>query len=254
MLHGKLNEFGTNGIQGPVFMQDDGSLVGTKRLHDTTRTLPETGPAAANMFNKKLTHFNSQTGKCNIQKSPWSLFSDYWEWLKPRDDELWCTSGRINERWQSGFDDRRRPYIVQRWPENWVEIHPDDARERGIENGDYVMLFSDRIPSQTNTILGVEGDDFQFSSLLANGHIELSKAAVTAVAIVTPAIKKGVLYMDFLHTSQPANALAGRVVDWISGNYNYKMGIARVRKIGVSPYKNSFRSMSFARRDIVAAA
>ncbi|MEM8646668.1 MAG: arsenate reductase (azurin) large subunit [Pseudomonadota bacterium] len=249
-LHQKLGEFGTDGIQGPVMMMDDGALVGTKRLHDTTRTLPAEGPAGANVFNKKLTHFNSQTGKCNIQKAPWSLFSDYWEWLSPKDDELWCTSGRINERWQSGYDDRRRPYIVQRWPENWVELHPDDAKERGIENGDYVMLYSDRIPVQVDTIVGVEGDDFTFTKLMENGHIKLEKAAITAVAIVTPALKKGVMYMDFLHTAQPANALAGRVVDWISGNYNYKMGIGKVKKIGVSPYKNDFRSMSFVRRDI----
>ncbi len=249
-LHEKIGEFGTDGIQGPVLMLDDGSLAGTKRLHDTTRKLPVEGPAGANVFNKKLTHFNSQTGKCNIQKAPWSLFSDYWEWLRPKGDELWCTSGRINERWQSGYDDRRRPYIVQRWPENWVEIHPDDAAERGIESGDYVMLFSERIPVQKDTIIGIEGDDFTFTKLMENGHIELHKAAITAVAIVTPALKKGVMYMDFLHTSQPANALAGRVVDWISGNYNYKMGIGKVKKIGVSPYKNDYRSMSFARRDI----
>jgi arsenite oxidase large subunit len=249
-LHQKFAEFGTNGIQGPVIMHEDGTLEGTKRLHDTTRELPETGPQGANVFNKKLTHFNTQTGKCNIQKSPWHIFSDYWEWLRPRGDELWCTSGRINERWQSGFDDRRRPYIVQRWPENWVEIHPEDAAARGIESGDYVMIYSDRIPAQKDTILGVEPDDFQFSKLMENGHIELSSAAITAVAMVTPAIKKGVLYTDFLHTRSPGNALAGRVVDWISGNYNYKMGIGRIRKMGVSPYKNTFRSMSFARRDI----
>ncbi|MFQ5774489.1 MAG: molybdopterin dinucleotide binding domain-containing protein, partial [Kiloniellaceae bacterium] len=249
-LHQKLGEFGTTGIQGPVFMKDDGTLVGTKRLHDTTRNLDELGPAGANVFNKKLTHFNSQTGKCNIQKSPWSLYSDYWEWMKPKGDELWCTSGRINERWQSGFDDRRRPYIVQRWPENFVEIHPEDARARGIESGDQVMVFSDRVPSVKETILGVEGDDYQFGSLLKNGYIALSKAAVTGVAMVTPAIKEGVIYMDFLHTSQPANSLEGRVVDWISGNYNYKLGVARVKKIGESPYKRTFRSMSFARRDI----
>ncbi|MEP1576225.1 arsenate reductase (azurin) large subunit [Roseibium album] len=249
-LHEKLAEFGTNGIQGPVLLQDDGTLVGTKRLHDTERKLPADGPSGANRLGKKLTHFNSQTGKCNIQKSPWSLFSDYWAWLKPKDDELWVTSGRINERWQSGYDDRRRPYIVQRWPENWVEIHPDDAAERGIENGDYVMMYSDRIPVQKDTILGVEGDDFQFTKLMEHGHIELTEAAITAVAIVTPAVKKGLLYMDFLHTAQPANALSGRVVDWISGNYNYKMGVGRIRKIGTSPYKTSYRSMSFARRDI----
>jgi arsenite oxidase large subunit len=240
-LHEKLGEFGTNGIQGPVLMLDDGTLVGTKRLHDTTRTLPADGPAGSNVFNKKLTHFNSQTGKCNLQKAPWSLFSDYWEWLKPKGDELWSTSGRINERWQSGYDDRRRPYIVQRWPENWVELNPEDAGARGIESGDYVMIYSDRVPIQVDTILGVEGDDFTFTKLMEAGHIELHKAAITAVAIVTPALKKGVMYMDFLHTSQPANALAGRVVDWISGNYNYKMGVGQVKKIGVSPYKDDFR-------------
>ena len=231
----------------------DGSDIGTfltPSLHDTTRTLPKTGPQGANVFNKMPTHFKSQTGKCNIQKSPWHIFSDYWEWLRPKGDELWCTSGRINERWPSGFDDRRRPYIVQRWPENWVEIHPEDAAARGIESGDYVMIYSDRIPAQKDTILGVEPDDFQFSKLMENGHIELSSAAITAVAMVTPAIKKGVLYTDFLHTRSPGNALAGGVVDWISGNYNYKMGIGRIRKMGVSPDKDTFRSMPFARRDI----
>ncbi len=249
-LHQKLGEFGTNGIQGPVFMREDGSLMGTKRLHDTTRKLDPDGPQGANMFNKKLTHFNSQTGRCNIQKSPWSLFSDYWEWMKPKGDELWCTSGRTNERWQSGFDDRRRPYIVQRWPDNYVEIHPEDAKARGIESGDMLMVFSDRVPSLKETILGVEGSDYSFSGQMKAGNVELTRAAVTGVAMVTRHIKKGILYMDFLHTSQPANALEGRIVDWISGNYNYKMGVAEVKKIGESPYKKSFRSMSFAPRDI----
>lgn len=251
-LHEKLGEFGTTGIQGPVLMLEDGSLQGTKRLHDTTRKLPDTGPAGKNMFNKKLTHFNTQTGKCNIQKAPWDLFSSYWEWLKPHEDdgEIWITSGRINERWQSGYDDRRRPYIVQRWPENWIEIHPDFAEKHGIESGDYVQVYSDRIPVQKDTIVGVEGDDFDFAKLMENGHIELTKASITAVAMVTPAVKNNMGYMDFLHTSQPANALSGRVVDWISGNYNYKMGVGKVRKMGESPYKSQFRSMSFARRDI----
>ena len=249
-LHEKLYEFGNNGIQGPVIMLADGTLEGTKRLHDVNRVLPDDGPAGASVFNKKLTHFNSQTGKCNLLKAPWHLFSGYWEWLKPREGEIWITSGRINERWQSGYDDRRRPYIEQRWPENWIELHPDDARARGIESGDYVMVYSDRIPVQKDTIIGVEADDFEFSALLRNGHIELTRGSITAVVIVTPAIKKGVGYMDFMHTSQPANALAGRVVDWISGNYNYKMGVGTLQRLGESPYKHQFRTMSFGRRDI----
>ena len=64
--------------------------AGWKAPSDCTtrnRQLGALGPAGANVFNKKLTHFNSQTGKCNIQKSPWSLFSDYWEWMKPKGNE-----------------------------------------------------------------------------------------------------------------------------------------------------------------------
>tara|TARA_Y100000031_G_scaffold153185_1_gene197886 strand:- start:626 stop:3292 length:2667 start_codon:yes stop_codon:yes gene_type:complete len=248
--HERLRQFGTDGIQGPVF-RVNGKLVGTTRLHDTQRELPETGPMGANMFNKKLTHFNSQTGKNNLMKSPWNLFSDFWEWLSPKGEELWVTNGRINEIWQSGFDDvERRPYITQRWPENYVEIHPWDAKRRGIQSGDRVMVYSERVPSQKHTILGVKGDDFQFSSLMKNGHIELSKGAVTAIAMVTPAIKKGVLFMNFLDKRQPSNAIQARVVDWISGNYNYKMGVGKIVRLGSSAYQKDQHSFSFAPRNI----
>ena len=250
-LHQKMAELGTEGIQGPTMMKDDGTLVGTKRLHDTQKKLSETGAHGLNMQNKKMTHFNSQTGRCNIQKARWSLFSDYWEWMKPRGDELWSTTGRTSERWQSGFDDRRRPYIQQRWPENFLEIHPDDAKARGIESGDRVMIYSDRVPSLKNIIKGVEGSDYNFTGQMKNGNVEMTKAAVTAIAIVTRHIKKGVTFMDFLVPSQPGNSLAGRIPDWISGNYNYKMGVAKVKKLGESKYKKTFRSMSFAPRDIV---
>lgn len=256
-LHQKLAELGTDGIQGPTFYNyDTGELLGTVRLHDTTmmqeQMVAEGRYKGANMVNKKGTHFNSQTGKVNVQKHPWGLFADYWEWMKPKDDELWHTNGRINEIWQSGFDDeQRRPYIAQRWPENFVEVHPKDAEKRGIESGDRVMIYSDRVPNHKNTIKAVEGKDFQFTELMKNGHIELSKGAVTAVAIVTDAVKQGVLYSMFLDMKQPSNNLQGRVVDNISGNYNYKMGVARIRKIGESKYKSEFRSMSFAPRNIV---
>ncbi len=250
-LHQKMKDFGTTGIQGPVFMNDDGSLEGSVRLHDTTRKLSPTGAAGANVYNKKLTHFNSQTGKCNLQKSPWSLFSDYWEWMKPREGELWMTSGRTNERWQSGFDDNRRPYIMQRWPSNYLEINPADAKKYGIESGDMVMIYSDRVPGLKETTLGVEGSDFSFSGQMKAGNVEFTKAAITAVAMVTRHIKEGVAFMDFLNTAQPANALNGRIDDWISGNSNYKMGVGKVKKIGESPYKKSFRTMSFAPRDII---
>ena len=66
----------------------------------------------------------------------------------------------------------------------------------------------------------VEVDDFQQGSLFANGHIELTKAVVTAVAIVTPAIRKSVVYMGL-----PAYQPAGERPIWaVSGNYNLQDG------------------------------
>ncbi len=257
-LHEQMRLLGADGIQGPTFINDKGELKGTMRLHDTEKTAEQAaemyganGPGGANMVNKKMTHFNTQTGKVNLQKHPWSLFSDFWTWLKPKDDELWLSNGRINEIWQSGFDDvERRPYITQRWPENFVEIHPEDAKTRGIESGDYVMMYSDRVAAHKDTIIGVHNDHFQFSELMKRGHIELSKAAVTAIAVVAPHVKKGVLYSNMLDPRQPSNSLTARVVDHISGNYNFKIGVAKIKKLGVSKYKKEFRSMSFAPRNI----
>lgn len=113
------------------------------------------------------------------------------------------------------------------------------------------MMYSDRVANFKDTILGVHGDDFQFSKLMENGHIKLDKAAVTAVVIVTPAVKKGALYANMIDMRQPSNSLTTRVVDQISGNYNFKMGVANIKKIGESKYKSEFRAFSFAPRNIV---
>ncbi|ARP40284.1 Arsenite oxidase subunit AioA [Vibrio syngnathi] len=76
-LHQKLAEFGTEGIQGPVFYNyDTKKLIGTKRLHDTEMSWDDLvdkglqdGPQGANIMRKQLTQFNSQTGKVNLQKT-----------------------------------------------------------------------------------------------------------------------------------------------------------------------------------------
>ena len=116
---------------------------------------------------------------------------------------------------------------------------------RGIESGDKVLVYSDRVPVHKDTIQGVGGKDFQFSELMKNGHIDLIEGAFEAVALVTNVVKKGVLYSDALNTEQPSNAVQARVVDNISGNYNYKLGSARIKKIGESEFKHEFQHMSF---------
>lgn len=273
--HDLLRKLGTTGIQTPLLMVpqdftenrpgqehvggDDKLLsweglkvIGTVRAHDIERVLPEDGPAVRTTHPKWLRSFGSHTGKLNLMKSPWSIFSDFYEFIAPKDDELWITNGRINEIWQSGFDDvERRPYITQRWPENWLELHPDDAKKRGIENGDYVMAYSDRVPVQKDYNQAVFSNDFQFSSLMKQGHIELHSASVTAVAVVTPNVRAGVGWMYFLNPVQSANSLVPMVPDPITNRYRFKLGVGRVKKLGESPYKRDLTAMSFGRRDIV---
>jgi len=259
-LHQKLKELGTNGIQAPVmYNYKTAMLHGTKRLHDTTvasERLAEIGmenesSTNENYYGQHMSQFNTATGKVNMQTHPWVLFSDVWEWLSPKKDELWLSNGRINEVWQSGFDDvERRDYIAQRWPGNWVEINPVDAKKRGIESGDTVSISSDRVASLDNKMAKKQVKGLQFSDLLKKGHIKLSSASISATAIVTPATKQGVIYANFHDMKQAVNALTSSIPDNISGNYNYKMGVAKIKKVGKSEFKDDLRTMSFAPRNI----
>ncbi|RMF87669.1 MAG: hypothetical protein D6736_12305 [Nitrospinota bacterium] len=203
------------------------------------------------MVNKAISAFKTQTGKLNLMKTPWEIWADFYEFMTPKENELWISNGRINEIWQSGFDDaERRPYIIQRWPFNFLEIHPEDARARGIETGDLVSVESQRVPVQKDFNMGVKSDDMWFSGLMKRGHIKLASGQFTAVAIVTPAVKRGVVYTNHLDKRQPFNSLSPRVPDPLTMNYRYKIAVGKVKKIGESPYKRDLSQMSFKRRDI----
>lgn len=267
--HDILKELGPNGIQCPIryrtqltegeeyiayagsYRSDGypGYIVGTKRLHDpeTDFGTPE-GPT--NHF-KWLTAFDSHPGKAIFHKSPWEDFSDFFDRVQPKGEELWVINGRINEIWQSAFDDQRRPYILQRWPDNFLEIHTEDAKRRSIESGDYVEIASDDVLVQTGGFVGVEDADLSFKDLDKKGLIRVGKGKFRAVAIVTDAVRPGVAFTNFLWLSEPANSIAPRVPDPITNQYRYKLGKAKVRKAGESPYKKSLEEMSFLPRTIV---
>ncbi|MES0491688.1 MAG: molybdopterin-dependent oxidoreductase [Leptospirales bacterium] len=67
---------------------------------------------------------------------------------------FWLCTGRVIEHWHSGSMTRRVEQIHQAVPESYVEIHPDDAKNLGIKNGDNVKLSTRRgslvMPAQVN--------------------------------------------------------------------------------------------------------
>jgi arsenite oxidase large subunit len=197
-----------------------------------------------------LTQFNSHSGKALLLKTQWELFSDFFERITPNasKDELWLTTGRINEVWQSAFDDKRKPYINNRFPDTWVEIHPTDAKKYGIESGDIVHMTNDDVLIQTGGWIRVKG--YKFGDLVKDGLISQGKGEADAVAVVTEDVRPGVLFTNFLHPSSPANSLAHRVPDPFANVYRFKLGKARIKKIGESPYKKSFEEMTFKPRTV----
>ncbi|MCH7706036.1 MAG: arsenate reductase (azurin) large subunit [Chloroflexi bacterium] len=271
--HELLRKLGTHGIQSPIrwypsmpehqepgykeyagFYEDPnghGVLVGTKRLHD--EALDPGVPQGSTVFKKWLTHFSTQSGKLVLNKSPWEFFADFFERIKPDPSkgELWLTNGRVNEIWQSDFDDRRKLYLRQRWPDTFIEIHPEDAARYGIESGDEVRLFSDDILIQTGGFIMRQGQDHTFTELMKQGHIRIGKGDCRAVAIVTDAVQPGLLFNYFLWPDSPTNSLVHRVPDAVTNRYRFKVGKAKIEKIGESPFKNSFEEMTFKSRNVM---
>ena len=193
--HELLKTYGTTGIQAPV-RWEDGELKGTQRLHDDTL---KTGAShgLTKIDKSWLRKFKTKTGRANLLKAPWKLYSDYWEFMKPVGEELWVTSGRINELWQSGFDDQmRRPYLHNRWPENFLEIHPNDAKKRGIESGDWVEVSSDKIPVE------VHGYAEEYKSDGANGIVPLQANNDIATPDPLESLMDTKKYEDTIHTNE----------------------------------------------------
>ena len=247
--HELLRQLGTEGIQTPIRLEN-GEMVGTERLHDSTLEL--VSPQDPTVHHKWLTHFKTQSGKAILHKSPWEAFSDFYERIKPNPQkgEFWLTSGRVNEIWQSAFDDIRKPYMKNRWPDTFAEIHPDDAKPLGLESGDDVRMWSDDILIQEGGWIKVKGDDLSFTSLMEQGLIRTGSGEVRAVAIVSEDVKQGVIFTYFLYPSSPANSLVHRVPDPITNRYRFKLGKAQIEKTGESPYKYTFAAMSFKPRTV----
>ncbi|MFY9314655.1 MAG: arsenate reductase (azurin) large subunit [Burkholderiales bacterium] len=219
--HELLREMSTTGIQLPARIED-GKLVGTTRLHD--QTFP-----AGKEANKIVKQFNTASGKAILVKGDWRIAKPVREKYAPREGELWMINGRINELWQTMYDDLRKSYVKRRYPSNFLFINPVDAKARQVESGDLVSVENDYVVN----IMG-----------------EVTKGALSLVAYVTDEVAAGVGYTYSFYPGQNSNTIVPSVTDPITGVYNYKIGKGRVRKIGETPLKHVDGGMSFVPRSI----
>jgi formate dehydrogenase major subunit len=121
--------------------------------------------------------------------------------VPPADDlaegELVLTTGRVLQHFNSGALTRRSGTLMKMRGEDVVEIHPDDAAERGIEDGDAVTVSNER-------------------------------GSVTVEAAVTPRTARGTVFLTFHYADPLVNSLTGDTLDPVAKIPEYKHSAVRV--------------------------
>jgi formate dehydrogenase major subunit len=135
---------------------------------------------------------------------------------------LLLTTGRILSHYNVGAQTRRTENTV--WhPEDLLEMHPTDAENRGLKDGDWA-----RLASRTGeTTLRVE---------------------------VTDRVAPGVVYTTFHHPATQANVVTTEYSDWATNCPEYKVTAVQVMPSnGPSDWQESYASWSEKSRRIAVA-
>ncbi len=134
---------------------------------------------------------------------------------------LLLTTGRILSQYNVGAQTRRTANVA--WhPEDVLEIHPHDAQERGVRDGDWVRLASRA------------GD-------------------TTLRAVLTERVAPGVVYTTFHHPVTQANVITTDYSDWATNCPEYKVTAVQVSPSnGLSPWQEQYQALSDKSRRIEA--
>ncbi len=136
---------------------------------------------------------------------------------------LLLTTGRILSQYNVGAQTRRTDN--QKWhQEDLLEIHPDDANARGIQEGDSVAI-SSRVGE---TVL----------------HARVSER-----------MQPGVVYTTFHHPCSGANVVTTDNSDWATNCPEYKVTAVQVSKVTVeSQWQAEYRQFDKKQHDLLAKA
>ncbi len=126
---------------------------------------------------------------------------------------LILTTGRILSQYNVGAQTRRTNNVS--WhPEDLVEIHPHDAEERGIRNGDWVGINS--------------------------------RAGETVLrAKITERVQPGVIYTTFHHPESGANVITTDNSDWATNCPEFKVTAVQVTRVTqLSEWQRNYKEFS----------
>ncbi len=135
---------------------------------------------------------------------------------------LLLTTGRILSQYNVGAQTRRTDNVV--WhDEDRLEIHPHDAEQRGIRDGDWVKL--------------------------------QSRAGETTLrALITERVAPGVVYTTFHHPDTQANVITTEYSDWATNCPEYKVTAVQIAPSnGPSDWQRTYDEQARRSRRIVPA-
>jgi len=132
---------------------------------------------------------------------------------------LLLTTGRILSQYNVGAQTRRTDNVV--WhEEDRLEIHPHDAEERGVRDGDWVRLAS-------------------------------RSGETTVRARITERVALGVVYTTFHHPNTQANVVTTDYADWATSCPEYKVTAVQISPSnGPTAWQESYRDMAEKSRRI----
>jgi formate dehydrogenase major subunit len=136
---------------------------------------------------------------------------------------LLLTTGRILSQYNVGAQTRRTENL-QWHNEDVLEIHPHDAEQRGIEEGDWVGL--------------------------------QSRAGETVLrAVITQRVTPGVVYTTFHHPESGANVVTTDNSDWATNCPEYKVTAVQAYKVTkLSDWQRSFEEFTEEQIDLLRRA
>lgn len=123
------------GLRWPVVEQKDGSWRET-RFRFSEFDDPYVKPGAGIQFY----HSTTKDDRAQVWFRPYVAPPE----LPDADYPFWLCTGRVLEHWHTGSMTRRVPELRRAVPRAYVEMHRDDAKRLGIQNGEIVRLESRR--------------------------------------------------------------------------------------------------------------